>query len=84
MASQWKMDRTKFKPSDPDWTERPTRTVDQMADFKPASPPAAVDKYGGWLGHHAPDKLGATGFFRVLKVGSRWWLVDPDGNLYWT
>ncbi len=40
-----------------------------------------VDKYGGWTG--AP-KQEATGYFRTQKVGDKWWLVDPEGNLFWS
>ncbi|HTQ56713.1 MAG TPA: hypothetical protein VMI94_19740 [Bryobacteraceae bacterium] len=35
-------------------------------------------RYGGYLDSHAK----ATGFFRVEKIGDRWWFVDPDGHLF--
>jgi hypothetical protein len=34
--------------------------------------------YGGYEKTSAP----ATGFFRVEKVGGRWWFVDPHGHLF--
>jgi hypothetical protein len=34
--------------------------------------------YGGF----AATKARATGFFRVERVGDRWWFVDPDGHLF--
>lgn len=43
--------------------------------------PADWDRYGGWAA--GPD-LGATGFFRVQKHEGKWWLVDPEGRLFWS
>ena len=40
-----------------------------------------IGKYGGWT---AGPKLNATGFFRTEKVDEKWWMVDPEGNLFWT
>ena len=40
-----------------------------------------ADRYGGWTGG---PKLKATGFFRTEKVGGKWWLVDPDGRLFFS
>jgi len=39
------------------------------------------DKFGGYK---AGPKLDATGFFRVEKYQGNWWLVDPDGYLFWS
>ncbi len=39
------------------------------------------DKWGGWKDG---PKLEATGAFRTAKVDGKWWLVDPDGNLFWS
>lgn len=39
------------------------------------------DAYGGWS---AGPKLTVTGKFRVEKVQGKWWLVDPDGRLFWS
>jgi len=43
--------------------------------------PADRNKYGGWT---AGPKLEATGFFRVLKYEGKWWLVGPEGRLFWS
>ena len=43
--------------------------------------PADWDKWGGWAKGPA---LGATGFFRTAKVQDKWWLVDPDGHLFFS
>lgn len=38
-----------------------------------------LDRWGGWL---TGPKVATTGFFRTQRVGTRWWLVDPDGRLF--
>jgi len=45
--------------------------------------PRCVDwsKFGGWA---AGPKLKATGHFRTEKVNGKWWLVDPEGCLFWS
>lgn len=43
--------------------------------------PANFNRYGGW--DNGPE-LNATGHFRVEKYNNRWWLVDPDGKLFWS
>ena len=43
--------------------------------------PADRNEYGGWT---AGPKLKATGFFRVRKYNGKWWLVDPEGRLFWS
>lgn len=42
---------------------------------------AGWDTYGGWADG---PKLEATGFFRVQKHDGKWWLVDPEGRLFWS
>ena len=39
------------------------------------------DKWGGWKDG---PQLEATGAFRAEKVDGKWWLVDPDGHLFWS
>ena len=47
-----------------------------------ASPrPNSWDKYGGF---QDGPQLAATGDFRVEKNAGKWWLVDPDGHLFWS
>jgi hypothetical protein len=43
--------------------------------------PADWDKWGGWA--NGPT-LPATGYFRTAKVRDKWWLVDPDGHLFFS
>lgn len=45
------------------------------------SPIRGGDRFGGWADG---PQLEATGFFRTAKMGGRWWLVDPDGRLFWS
>ncbi len=43
--------------------------------------PKDWDKYGGAL---TGPRLRATGFFRTEKVRGKWWLVDPEGHLFFS
>ena len=43
--------------------------------------PASWDKWGGWADGPSFD---ATGFFRTMKYNGKWWLVDPDGKLFFS
>lgn len=43
--------------------------------------PKNIGKFGGWI--NGP-KLKATGFFRTEKVANKWWIVDPEGYIFWT
>lgn len=43
--------------------------------------PGDWDRFGGWAGG---PKLRATGFFRTDRFEGKWWLVDPDGHLFFS
>ena len=43
--------------------------------------PTSWDKYGGFKDG---PQLTASGNFRVEKYAGKWWLVDPDGRLFWS
>jgi len=43
--------------------------------------PEDWDQYGGWK---SGPQLKATGFFRTEKRAGKWWLVDPEGRLFWS
>ncbi len=51
------------------------------ADLRTHPGPADRDRYGGWKDG---PKREATGSFRVEKYNGKWWLVDPDGRLFWS
>ena len=71
-----------------DWPGKTRSAEDLLQNWKAedkelaARPgPPRWDGYGGWTGR--PPRV-ATGRFRVEKVEGKWWLVDPDGNLFWS
>lgn len=43
--------------------------------------PQGWNKYGGWSDG---PKFDATGHFYVKKIDGKWWLIDPEGCLYWS
>jgi hypothetical protein len=40
-----------------------------------------LSQYGGWL--DGPKKK-ATGHFRTQKIDGKWWLIDPEGYLFFS
>lgn len=50
-------------------------------DLAARGAPEGWNAYGGWA---AGPKLQATGFFRAARHGGKWWLVDPDGRLFFS
>ena len=54
---------------------------EEEADLKAHPRPADRNHYGGWT---KGPQLEATGHFRVEKLGGKWWLVDPEGRLFWS
>ncbi len=53
----------------------------ELADLAAHPGPEDWNRFGGWEG--GPQRE-ATGFFRVEKYQDRWWLVDPEGRLFWS
>jgi len=53
----------------------------EKADLDAHPSPKDRNRYGGWT---AGPKLEATGHFRPEKVNGKWWLVDPEGYLFWS
>jgi hypothetical protein len=53
----------------------------ERADLAAHPGPEGWNKYGGWA--NGPRRQ-ATGRFRVEKIDGKWWLVDPEGCLYWS
>ena len=43
--------------------------------------PKDWDRYGGWV---EGPQLPASGFFRTQKTHAKWWLVDPEGRLFFS
>lgn len=55
--------------------------TEESEELKANPGPVDWNKYGGW--NNGP-KLKATGHFRAEKYQNKWWLVDPDGRLFWS
>ena len=53
----------------------------EEADLAAHPGPEDRGKFGGWT---KGPKLRATGAFRVEKIDGKWWLVDPEGYLFWS
>ena len=58
-----------------------TQKEEEAADVRANPGPVNWDKYGGWA---SGPTLKATGHFRVEKYQDKWWLVDPEGKLFWS
>jgi len=56
------------------------RLRQQLAESSKQRWPDTFSKWGGWK----ERQVKATGFFRTHHDGQRWWLVDPDGYLFWS
>jgi hypothetical protein len=71
-----------------DWPGK-TRSIEHMrkqreeevADMAKNPGPEEWNQYGGWK---AGPALRATGFFRTEKHAGKWWLVDPEGRLFFS
>jgi hypothetical protein len=59
----------------------PRRKEAEAADLARRPGPETWNQYGGW---EAGPQLKATGRFRVEKREGYWWLVDPEGRLFWS
>ncbi len=57
------------------------RQIDvEAADLDAHPAPADRDAFGGWK---TGPQLDATGYFRIARHADRWWLVTPEGRLFW-
>ncbi|MBT7304665.1 MAG: hypothetical protein HN849_34360 [Victivallales bacterium] len=57
------------------------RIAKEATDLDQNPAPGNRSAYGGWA---QGPKLKATGHFRTEKHKGKWWLVDPDGYLFWS
>ncbi|MGE5610585.1 MAG: beta-galactosidase [Bacillota bacterium] len=57
------------------------RVVEEAKELADKPGPKDWDQYGGWK--NGPT-LKATGYFRTEKYNGKWWLVDPEGKLFWS
>jgi len=56
-------------------------TSTHVTDLMQHPGPKDRGKFGGWT---KGPKLKATGFFRTEKYNDKWWMVDPEGYLFWS
>jgi len=54
---------------------------EEHSDIQTHQTPKNWNIYGGW---EDGVQLTATGYFRVEKYDGKWWLVDPEGRLFWS
>jgi hypothetical protein len=59
----------------------PRRAAEEERALAREAGPAGWNRWGGWADGPA---LEATGAFRTAQWGGRWWLVDPEGRLFFS
>ncbi|MGO8671186.1 MAG: beta-galactosidase [Capsulimonadaceae bacterium] len=59
----------------------PARIAAEQANLTASPVPAGRDAYGAWA---AGPTLAATGYFRTAQYNSRWYLVAPNGHLFYS
>ncbi len=69
----------------PGKTKSPAELVTQYhieaTELKQKPGPDNWTRYGGWA---AGPRFDSTGSFYTYKYNGLWWLVDPDGYLFWS
>jgi len=58
-----------------------SRKAEEEAELKLHPDLPDRDEYGGWA---SGPKLQATGFFRAARYQDKWWLVAPNGHLFFS
>jgi len=61
--------------------ELKAKAQQEMAQLAASPGAPGRSKWGGWA---QGPKLKPTGYFRVEKVDGKWWMVDPDGHLFFS
>lgn len=54
---------------------------EEVAALEASGPMPDRSRWGGWKDG---PRLEATGYFRVEKVDGKWWMVDPEGHLFFS
>jgi len=62
-------------------TELAERRAEEAKELAAQPGPSEWDQYGGWKG--GPQRA-ASGYFRAEKYRDKWWLIDPEGHLFWS
>lgn len=55
--------------------------IAEEKDLQKYPAPQEWSKFGGWK--NGP-KYEATGHFYVKKIDGKWWMIDPEGYLFWS
>lgn len=58
-----------------------TQRDEEAARLRAEPTVAGRDKFGGWADGPRPE---ATGWFRTEKIDGKWWLVTPEGHLFFS
>lgn len=53
----------------------------ERADLAAHPGPDGWNRFGGWA---KGPRQKATGRFRVEKIDGKWWMIDPEGCLWWS
>ncbi len=53
----------------------------EAVKLKPDKGPTSFNQFGGFA--DGPQRT-ATGYFRTEKINGKWWLIDPEGKLFWS
>lgn len=56
-------------------------SLQEIEDLDNNVGPTGRGKYGGWSDG---PKMESTGFFRTQKYMGKWWMIDPEGYLFWS
>ncbi len=70
----------KRRTTDKKWTPRATTTMQHLSGFRPGQSGIETSQYGG----RKDRRVEASGFFHIDKLEDRWWLVDPEGYLWYS
>ena len=54
---------------------------EELATLAKSGPMKDRSRFGGWKDG---PKFEGTGYFRTKKVGDQWWMVDPEGYLFFS
>ncbi|MFY0598984.1 MAG: beta-galactosidase [Cyclobacteriaceae bacterium] len=76
---QFKHDDWERKIHNPEEMKASIETEAKDLEAHPEAP--EINEYGGWT---KGPKYEKTGYFYPRKVERKWWLVDPEGYLFWT
>lgn len=69
----------KREPTD-DWNRSSVQPLESLPDWEAPADPDERSYLGGWAEQRVDE---GTGYFRVEQIHGRWWMVDPQGYLFY-